>query len=176
MAFFIDLQAKDGNIGALSEDGSSSEGELSDEIPLMSVKHPRRRGRLLSSESDEGDQVHNTPKTKKGRLDKENRKPQSKRGRSRSPSSESAQILSELKKTNKIMMHLTKKMKKHESRLTVIENKLSESASSSSSLSATPKRSSKKEVPVEVRVSILFVLVVELIQWRYHDKLKTLFR
>ena len=152
MARFLDFQAKDDRVDALSVEGSSSEGEMSDEIPDERHSNPRRR-RLLSSESDENDGVQSKSKTMNKRLDKENRKAkhQSERSTSRSPSSESAQILSELKKTNKIMTHLTKKMKKHESRLTAIENKFSESASSSSF--ATPKRSLKKEVPVEVRVS-----------------------
>ena len=58
-----------------------------------------------------------------------------------------------MKKTNGLIASLARKMKRHENRLQAIENKISDSALSSSS-SATPKRSSdKKDVPCEVRVS-----------------------
>ena len=54
----------------------------------------------------------------------------------------------ELKKTNELMANLTKKMKRHESRL---KNKLSETTSVSSSSNSTPKRTStRKDVPCEV--------------------------
>ncbi len=108
MARFLDFQAKD----TLSVEGPSSEGELSEEISYGRQRHSRGR-RLLSSESDDENDGEHITKSKNKRLDKENRraKHQSQGCRSRSPSSERAQILSELKKTNKIMTQLTKKMK-----------------------------------------------------------------
>ena len=58
------------------------------------------------------------------------------------------------------MTNLSKKMKRHESRLTAIENKLADTVSSSSS-STTPRRALKKDVPVEVRVSELICKIAE---------------
>lgn len=148
MARFLDDYAKvtkkydDGEV-SLTDDS----GEESDEIPYQ------RTSRRLSSsgESDVDDQIVRS-RSKSERRRKHVTKRHKRKSRSRSPSENL--ILSELKKTNEIMANLSKKMKRHESRLSAIENKLSEAASSSSSSAVTPKRSSvKKDVPVEVRVS-----------------------
>ncbi len=130
MAYF---QAKD----TLSVEGPSSEGELSDEIRYGRQRHSRGR-RLLSSESDDENDGEHITKSKNKRLDKEYRraKHQSQGCRSRS---ERAQILSELKNEQ----NYDTVNKEDESRLQAIENKLSDSASSSSPF-ATPKRSFKK--------------------------------
>ena len=84
MTRFLDFQAKDDGMDALSVEESSSEGEMSDEIPDKRHSNPRHR-RLLSSESDENDGVLSKSKIMNKRLDKENRKAkhQSERGTSR---------------------------------------------------------------------------------------------
>ena len=59
-------------------------------------------------------------------------------------------LLEELKKTNAIMMDLAKKVKATERRVRDMEVEIKSQSSSSSS---TPKRSRKRDVPDEVRVS-----------------------
>ena len=152
MARFLADRAKVSQTYCESEVDSSedSDEEQSDEIPyLNSSKNGRQK--FFSSESDHSAEVDISKKTKRSR--KQSTKRPRRKSRSRSPS-ENALILSELKKTNEFMSNISKKMKRHESRLSAIENKLSDTISSCSSSTATPKRSSmKKDVPVEVRVS-----------------------
>ena len=163
MSRFIDDQANEEDVRTSGEElFSSSEGELSDVIPFHGeVRKPRIESDESNSSEIEGDDQESRLKKKKKRYDKENQRGKSstkvwksKRKRSQSPCEES--ILSELKKTNELMASLTKKMKRHESRLKAIENKLSETTSVSSSSNSTPKRTStRKDVPCEVRVSYL---------------------
>lgn len=140
MACFIDDEAED-DLGRKKD----SEDELSDVIPFQGqVK--RLRSRLESSSGSDTDISSN---------DKENEPRQVKRKkRKRLESSREDPLFSELKKATELMSSLAKKMKKHESRLKAIENKLDSATSSVSSSGSTPKRSSvTKEVPCEVRVS-----------------------
>ena len=121
-----------------------SEGELSDVLPFHAggqVRESLKPSDESSSSESESDHESRL-KRKKKRFDKENRRgkgstkePNRKKKRPQSPCDES--ILFELKKTNELVANLTKKMKKHESRLKAIENKLSETTSVSSSSNST---------------------------------------
>lgn len=162
MAHFLDKEAKE---------VSSSDSELSDEIchqgHSLIRKKPRYNSeeRALSSSTECDDDQRpvesrsRRAKTSSSDGSKRSHKKRRKSDRSRSPS-ENTLILLELKKTNDIMTNLSKKMKRHESRLTAIENKLADTVSSSSS-STTPRRALKKDVPVEVRVSELICKIAE---------------
>ena len=159
MACYIVDQAKevheDTHSASASESEESeghSEDELSDVIPFQD----KRKATALdySSESDSGqsrrDNKENRGHSSSTTSAKVARKKKRKRARAQSPCDRD--ILSELKKINQLMQNLSKKMKRHDTRLQAIENKLQESTMSSNS-SVTPKRPVKKEVPCEVRVS-----------------------
>lgn len=163
MAFYIDDEAKENNVYAGSEeemsDVTSHQGREVVSIPRKLLGKGSRRfvQTSSSSESDEDEDssssrsrfVHIGGKRKPRRYIKSHRE---------------TYLFSELKKANELMTSIAKKMRRQESRLQAIENKL-DSASSSSSCNVTPKRSSvTREVPCEVRVSriILFLLPMSL--------------
>lgn len=164
MACYIDDQAKDDLRRSGDDLFDESEGNVTGDTQGQ-VEHERRNIRRLSSSDSNcfSDSERDESTRSKESYDKENMggkrlakhytSHKSKKRRSKSPGEQS--VLSELKKTNELMSSLAKKMKRHESRLKAIENKLSESnVSSSSSSNTTPKRSSAtKNVPCEVRVS-----------------------
>lgn len=165
MSIFIDGQAQEGGYRSRSEELlSGNDSEFSDVIPFQNDSQKRASRRLPLSDSSESDDEQPTRKRGKDNREPSTSKPQkkgtSKRKRSecdtRSSSPNDSHILSELKKTNKLIMSLSKKMKTQETRLKEIENTLLDSSMNSSSC-ATPKRTAttKKEVPCEVRVSVV---------------------
>lgn len=120
MARFLDMQAVDDIIAARSDEESSvtdssesvsSDGELSEELPLHLPTASAARRRRISSGSDD-------PPIEKPnkRLQK---KPSSKK---RKKSSKSEQ--SESKKTNKLLATLLERMEKSEKRLKTIEDQV----------------------------------------------------
>ena len=155
---FIDDQARETRY---KNDESGEESDLSDVIQLQSDNLKRTSRRLSDSSESDVEQ----PTRKRG---KENREPFSsklkKRGTKRktnepdilSSDPNDSHILSELKRTNKLILSLSKKMKTQETRLKEIEHKIQDSSMSSSSC-PTPKRTAtaKREVPCEVRVSVV---------------------
>ena len=148
MAEFIDDMAAE----HVQDHGFESDGELSDVIPYQGSK--RRTAPLSSSDSsssssgNESDSVEGM-KRKRSSKNKQKRK-----------KAEDNTVLLEIKKTNKLILKLSKKMKSHESRLQAIEGQLSaQSTSGVSSSPATPRRSTVKDVPCEVRVSCSWMYV-----------------
>lgn len=151
MAGFIDDQAWEDRYTS-EELPSSDESDVSNETPLQNESLKRARRMLPLSDYSESDLEQ--PTKMRG---KENREPFSsnkgtKRQRSETytpgSSSNGSLLLAELRKTNKLIMSLSKKIKSQETRLKQIENKMQD---------ATPKRTAKakKEVPCEVRVSVV---------------------
>ena len=167
MSAFIDDEAQEGGHRSedLFTDHEGFESDLSDVIPLQNdnLKRARRRHPLgYFSESDVEQPTRKRDKENREQLSSIPQKKGTKRKRSepesKSPNSDpnDGVILSELRKTNKLIMSLSTKMKTQETRLKEIENKIQDSSMSSSSCS-TPKRTAtaKKEVPCEVRVSVV---------------------
>ena len=74
------------------------------------------------------------------------------RKKTRHLSAQVNELMEEVKKTNTLMLKLAKKWKKHDSRFRSIEEQLN---SSTRVVETTPSRSSKKDVPTEVRVSYI---------------------
>ena len=64
-------------------------------------------------------------------------------------------IMSEVKKSNDLLLTLVNRLKKTEARLRVVESSIKNSSSSSSSTSGSSSRT--KDVPAEVRVSVVRV-------------------
>ena len=126
MSRFIDDQASEEYVRTSGEE-LFSEGELSDVLPFHArgqVRESLKPSDESSSSESESDHESRL-KRKKKRFDKENRRgkgstkePNRKKKRPQSPCDES--ILFELKKTNELVANLTKKMKRHESRLKAI--------------------------------------------------------
>ena len=147
-----------------STSSSASDGEMSDTIPLQDKTNVRKRGRrVLDYSESESDKENRGHFSKNGDFEDI---PRRKRKQKRpvhldlptSQTSESALLLSELKETSKLIKKLNSKMNRHETRLQKLEDKLKEAASSSSS---TPKHSTKREVPCEVKVSLVHSCIVE---------------
>lgn len=154
MACYIDDLAKD--IDGDTHSGSEelfSEGHSDDDVvPLQNKRKYTKLATLESSSESESEQRRNN-KENMGHSSSTTPKVPGSRKRKRDKSPCTGLILSELKKTNQFMESLSKKMKRHQARLEAIESKLQESTMSSSSSNATPKRSVRKQVPCEVRVS-----------------------
>lgn len=153
MANFLDREAtEDGkcltsNETVWSEAEKESDSDLSDVIPLQNLSNhsmvrSRKRQHVDSSDS--------------GILKTDNlasrRNAPSKSKKQKKQHSEARHENDTTQETNKLVKKLLSKIKHQDSRLKVIENK-PESTTTSSSSCTTPKRTLKREVPKEVRVS-----------------------
>ncbi len=156
MAEFLDTEVQvqsDTNLFSSdeSEHSTSSESEMSDVIMLQNRNKKRKTLILSDLSGDEAAQKENRPKAKTHKKTKT---------KSRKQQCSESSILLEIKDTNKLIKKLSTKMKHQDSRLKEIEDKLKEAVSASSSsqcATPSPKRTrsaSKREVPVEVRVSM----------------------
>ena len=142
MSRFIDKEAKEtaglssDSDSLFSDEGSDlSENELSDAIPLQNLAN--------SSRAEKENQTR--PATEKAKH---------KKARKQRRTEILASDHEATKETNRLVKKLFSKMKCQESRLKAIEEKLKEATSSSSCVTPSPKRAVKREVPVEVRVSL----------------------
>ena len=151
MAGFIDDQARED--GYTSEEVSSGdESDLSNDTQLQSGSLKRSRRMPPLSDYSESDVEQPTKKGAKENRESLCSKKGNKRQRSEpytsGSSSNSNLLLAELRKTNKLIQNLSKKIKSQETRLKEIESKMQD---------GTPRRTAraKKEVPCEVRVSVV---------------------
>ena len=144
MAEFIDDMAAE----HIQDHGFESDGELSDDISYQGSK---RRTTPLSSSGSSSSSSGNESDSQEGMKRKRSSKKKQKRKKV-----EDKTVLLEIRKTNKLILKLSK-MKSHDSRLQATEGQLSAQSTSGMSSSpatpVTPRRSTVKDVPCEVRVS-----------------------
>lgn len=158
MSRFLDLEAAaeaiadgESDISGTDDTGDSSESEggLSEELPLQGRATPKGKSasqskprRIIASESDEDDIL---PLVKKRKL---LRKKKASHGGQPSPSSDT-DVLKEIRKSNKLLATLVKRVGNNEKRLKAVEEKVTVA---SSGVDSTPSRRAKsRDVPDEVR-------------------------
>lgn len=148
------------------ESNSGMSSDPDDEVPT--IKHSstglgsgRRRGpgskRKLTYSDDSDSDVGKSYAVEK----QKNGKSRSNVTNSRSNSDPTSQsqndrVLKELQRSNKLLLTLVKRVENSEKRLKIVENKLESGVSSSAD--STPSHKSKakrKDVPIEVRVSLV---------------------
>lgn len=150
MSCFLDREALDGTSGGSVTDEESSleysDLDFSDDespsppAPSKSKKKKKkkkRKARLLSESESESEKEDDAVTHKK------------KKGESTCDTS----VMVEVRKTNKLLVGLVRRVKKQDKRLKQVESQLKKTCDSYTP-GSTPKRSRKKEVPDEVRVSV----------------------